>query len=418
MMAAHTANEASPATHLPQMSHGSPSKHDVSSPAMPQHSAEVAIDNVRRELSGSDDVRTLFRAGSNLDGTSASSDFILTAFDAAEERQIKSRLTATKKPSTFPANMTIAQVGAMATARARRAQRVREANEDFEYEIAKIGRPTIGLLDLSAELRNLIYHYALIFPNKKCVFKTAVGSQSRRRKRGDEVFVMGDFRPGVGILATCRLIYKEASPIMYGANNFSAAFISGGLEWESFGAAIGRNIQHIHELKLRGQHELGVSALRRCLFPFHETTIMKKVAISIRIPSSKDQSWRDQYLHQLLVATKGFVAAQFQKRVVEARAQDKLSRQSQKLTQSLRASRKVINREQAVETLKMLRVVCPVPSPGPPLRPLKPNEERYKQIAEGFMCSFYDQLARVVRLIGKEETLKETGAYDWRAGRK
>lgn len=68
------------------------------------------------------------------------------------------------------------------------------------------------LLDLPPELRNPIYSYLLESPHEFCFRHIVYDEKTKRVRKWDSCHP--------NILSTCRLIHKEATPILYGANKF------------------------------------------------------------------------------------------------------------------------------------------------------------------------------------------------------
>ncbi|KAK4503037.1 hypothetical protein PRZ48_006464 [Zasmidium cellare] len=72
-------------------------------------------------------------------------------------------------------------------------------------------RPQFSLLDFPAEIRNVIYHFAVVVP---FVIRNDDTSYKNDRKRRDRISACFTF------MGTCRQIYEEASPVFWGGNTF------------------------------------------------------------------------------------------------------------------------------------------------------------------------------------------------------
>jgi hypothetical protein len=85
-----------------------------------------------------------------------------------------------------------------------RANMESEARQANPLELTPVIAPKkqrMGFLHLPGEVRNSIYRYALVFPKPINGIETKI--------------------PAIGILATSKLVHKEASSILYGENTFT-----------------------------------------------------------------------------------------------------------------------------------------------------------------------------------------------------
>lgn len=71
--------------------------------------------------------------------------------------------------------------------------------------------PHVSFLDLSAEIRNIVYEYAVVMP---FVIRNDDTSYKNDRKCRDRITACFNF------MQTCRRVYKEASPVFWGCNTF------------------------------------------------------------------------------------------------------------------------------------------------------------------------------------------------------
>jgi hypothetical protein len=355
------------------------------------------------------------------------------AYDANEERRIKAHLghvTVRRHFSALPAPMSSFEADLLAPAPTRRWERMQAVEAEYQVGVGSIGRNATGFLDLSAELRNIVYGYALVFPDNKCDF---YGTWSRSGESGES-----GFRPAVGILATCKQIHEEASAVLYGANTFRCDSVAED-DWEQFASTLGRNLRHIRTLEhsnstpatpryhLRRNaryHEASSRRRLNYLFRlqgFHEANLVKlKIVLELYVGPS-----------ELVTAIRGFVGAQFKKRKAEACEKDKLRRQTTKVPVGRQQAGELLVREQAVAILDMLEIRFRVDVPRDPF-PYDPYDiyyivmNRFSQAAlqeqeleaDHKTSQVYDGLAAMLGLIGRQQTLEETGAYDWRAARK
>lgn len=129
----------------------------------------------------------------------------------------------------------------------------------------RLQRSKFAFLRLPPEIRNIIYDLCLVAPLQNacvCRFKEEDNSRLSRHVRvwgamsRNFYFLCGgqiQYPPSVHLLATCRMIYEEASPIFYGSNDFwirldsDMSQITPQEEWTT---AIGRSIKHVRNVTL------------------------------------------------------------------------------------------------------------------------------------------------------------------------
>ncbi|KAF2166195.1 hypothetical protein M409DRAFT_55062 [Zasmidium cellare ATCC 36951] len=76
----------------------------------------------------------------------------------------------------------------------------------------KLDPKKTGFFDLPAELRNEIYAITLIRPRKLCIRAIGVDRTPKVRLVNTRIYT--------SVLRTCKTIYEEATPVLYGANTF------------------------------------------------------------------------------------------------------------------------------------------------------------------------------------------------------
>ncbi|GIZ47746.1 hypothetical protein CKM354_001083100 [Cercospora kikuchii] len=102
-----------------------------------------------------------------------------------------------------------------------------------------------GFMDLSAELRNRIYRYALVSPVPLRV--APISSDS-----GTVIKVASFYYLSPGLLATCRQIHQEATAMLYGGNTLHFWFAYMDSSIKPFLDAIGNSRRLIRSIVLEG----------------------------------------------------------------------------------------------------------------------------------------------------------------------
>jgi hypothetical protein len=289
---------------------------------------------------------------------------------------------------------------------------------EYRVEVGKIGRKVTGFLDLSPELRNIVYGFAFVFPDRKCVLRLPDNEWRGIKIQREET---NNFEPTVKLLATCKQIHEEGGPVLYGANTFRCDDVVE-RKWEYFALSIGRNIQHIRMLehfnnipatprsllvRTEGYHEAPGGKHWKFLSRlegFHEAINLKKIKIVLGLHIE---------VSQLLTAIRRFVCTQFKERKKKALEESELPRRKTKFSMGPREARKLLIREQAVATLDMLDIGFYTDDPHHvPIS--QDHRQRREREADNKTGELYENLAKMV---GLKDSLGYFDHYDWRAAK-
>ena len=122
----------------------------------------------------------------------------------------------------------------------------------------------LSFLDLPAEIRLEIYALLFIFPQEVTIRREIPGNQlvhshhSQRFRLANNFFWLGELAPNnllfpveLALFQTCKTVYNEATPILYGKNTFS---FGADAAWEAFLAfseSLTNNKLHLRNLQFR-----------------------------------------------------------------------------------------------------------------------------------------------------------------------
>lgn len=128
--------------------------------------------------------------------------------------------------------------------------RITSSVTDFRTDMVKSTASTekpkrAGFMDLSAELRNRIYGYALVSPVPLRV--APISSDS-----GTVIKVASFYYLSPGLLATCRQIHQEATAMLYGGNTLHFWFAYMDSSIKPFLDAIGNSRRLIRSIFSKG----------------------------------------------------------------------------------------------------------------------------------------------------------------------
>lgn len=95
-------------------------------------------------------------------------------------------------------------------------------------------------------MRNMIYRYCLVSPMPLHICRDNDRDFTVEAAE-DPSTHSGYWNPRVNLLATCKEVRSEATPLLYSLNDFSSRFVR---EWVIFLKRIGPSIQHLRQVSL------------------------------------------------------------------------------------------------------------------------------------------------------------------------